>query len=259
MSAHQLDTEYSKEFTDLIESVYGSEFLSQGGGESVDCMFERQILEGKKLLDIGSGLGGVDFYLAQKYKVDITGVDCVLRLVDDANKRKATYNFIGNVTFIHQEADSLVYPYADNIFDIVFSKESLLHVADKASLLKELFRVLKPGGQLIILDWLVDNHELGPNIKEMMEVDGLDLKMATFQEYEMYLLQAGFNQINSLLMNESYIRYTHDNIEKIKSYKANFIKSFSAKNYEYSLKTWAIQKKIFEHNEVLVTLLKASK
>jgi ubiquinone/menaquinone biosynthesis C-methylase UbiE len=259
ISANQLDTEYTKEFTDLIESVYGSKFLSQGGSESVDRMFEGQILENKKLLDIGSGLGGVDFYLAQKYHVDIIGVDCVSRLVDDANKRKATHKLIGNVTFVHQNADDSSYPYADSVFDIVFSKESLLHVDDKASLLKEIFRVLKPGGQLIILDWLVDTHELSQNINEMMTIDGLDLKMATSQEYETYLHDAGFTHITSSLMNDHYIRYTHDNIEKIKSHKADFIKSFGKKNYEYSLQSWALQKKIFERNEVLVTLLKATK
>ncbi len=259
VAANQLDIEYAKEFTDLVESVYGSEFLSQGGSESVDRMFEQQVLEGKKLLDIGSGLGGVDFYLAQKYHVDIIGVDCVLRLVDDANKRKATHKLIGDVTFVYQEIDNLVYPYADNTFDIVFSKESLLHVADKNSLLKELFRVLKPGGQLIVLDWLVDAHELGPNIKEMMEIDGLDLKMATSQEYETYLHDAGFTHTALSLMNDHYIRYTHDNIEKIKSQQTDFIKLFGEKNYKYSLKTWTIQKKIFENNEVLVTLLKATK
>jgi ubiquinone/menaquinone biosynthesis C-methylase UbiE len=259
MSAHQLDTEYAKEFTDLIESVYGPEFLSQGGSESVDLMFEGQLLENKKLLDIGSGLGGVDFYLAEKYNVDIIGVDCVMRLVDDANNRKATHKLIGDVTFVHQEAANVIYPYADNTFDIVFSKESLLHVADKASLIKELYRVLKPGGQLIVLDWLVTSHELGLNIKEMMEVDGLDLKMATLAEYEAYVHDAGFTCVISSLMNDYYLRYTYDNIRKITSHKADFIQSFGVKNYEYSLITWGIQKKIFESDEVLVTLLKGVK
>jgi phosphoethanolamine N-methyltransferase len=180
-------------------------------------------------------------------------------LVDDANKRKTTHKLIGNVTFVHQNANGSSYPYADNVFDIVFSKESLLHVDDKASLLKEIFRVLKPDGQLIILDWLVDTHELGQNIKEMMAIDGLDLKMATSQEYETYLHDAGFTHITSSLMNNHYIRYTHDNIEKIKSHKADFINSFGKKNYEYSLKSWTLQKKIFERNEVRATLLKATK
>src|SRR5690348_5420085 len=139
MKTNQLDNEYSKEFTDLIELIYGSEFLSQGGKESIDIMFEGQILEGKKLLDIGSGLGGIDFYLAQKYNVDIIGIDRVSRLVDDANKRRTSHHLIGDVTFVHQETDTQLNKYSDQTFDIVFSKESFLHIEDKYSLLKEIF------------------------------------------------------------------------------------------------------------------------
>lgn len=183
-SAHQLDTEYSKEFTDLIEHVYGTELLSQGGAESIDLLVEGLDLEGKKLLDIGSGLGGVDFYLAEKYNVAITGVDCVSRMVQDARERKSHHQLRGTVDFVHQDPEQITYPFADATFDVIISKEAFLHIPDKAVVLKELFRVLKPGGQLIILDWLVESHDLGPCITEMKEVDGLHLKMATLMSMQ---------------------------------------------------------------------------
>ncbi len=239
--AHQLDIEYSKDFTDLIELVYGRELLSQGGNDSIDLMFAGQELDGKKLLDIGSGLGGVDFYLAQNHKVDITGVDCVARLVEDANERKSTHTLQGSVAFVHQDPDNSFYSFADNSFDIIFSKEAFLHIPDKASVLKELFRVLKPGGQLIILDWLVDSHELGLNISEMMEVDGLDLKMATLSEYEHDLQDAGFGDISAQCMNDRYVQYTSDNIATIQSKESELLKLIGQDSYEYCLKTWAIQ------------------
>ncbi len=257
--AHQLDIEYSKDFTDLIELVYGSELLSQGGTDSIDLMFVGQDLNGKKLLDIGSGLGGVDFYLAQHHTVDITGVDCVARLVQDANARKATQALQGIVTFVHQDPDNLIYTFADNTFDIIFSKEAFLHISDKAAALKEVYRVLKPGGQLIILDWLVDSQDLGPNITEMMEVDGLDLKMATLGEYWHDLQGAGFGYISAQCMNDRYIQYTSDNIATIQSKEAELLRLIGQDSYAYCLKTWAIQKKIFELREVQVTLLKARK
>lgn len=258
-NAHQLDSEYSKEFTDLVELVYGPEFLSQGGNDSIECMFAGQDLNSKKLLDIGSGLGGVDFYLAEKYAVDVTGIDCVVRLVEDANKSKARHTLKGIATFVHQEADNFNYPFKDNFFDIVFSKEALLHVSDKESLLKELFRVAKPGGKIIILDWLVSNHDLGPQLKAMMEMDGLDLKMATFKEYQDALYAAGFNSISVSFMNRKYIGYTQNNIDYIQIHKDLLVQMLGKQNYNYSLKTWALQKSIFECNEIIVTLIKATK
>ena len=55
----------------------------------VDSMLEGIDLTGKKVLDLGSGLGGIDFYLAQKYAVEIVGVDVEPFIVDKAEKRLA--------------------------------------------------------------------------------------------------------------------------------------------------------------------------
>lgn len=258
-SSGHLDSEYSKEFTDVIELVYGLAWLSQGGSNAVDYMFSGQDLEEKKLLDVGSGLGGIDFYLAEKYGASITGIDCVKRLVDDANCRIADHQLKGDVFFMHQDENNFHYPFQDNSFDIVFSKESFLHVVDKQSLLQELFRVVKPGGSIIILDWLVPSADLGPRITKMMEMDGLDLSMATFEEYEKALNCAGFNTIFLLCTNEKYIGYTQDNIDRIQAYKEIFIKNFGEEIYEYAVQSWSLQKSIFENQEVLVTLIQAKK
>lgn len=259
ISANNLDSEYSKEFTDLVELVYGSDYLSQGAEHSVDLMFEGESLDNKMLFDIGSGLGGVDFYLAQKYKVDITCIDRVSRLIDDANNRKSNYNLKGEVNFYHQETDTDLSKYDSSNFDIVFAKESILHVEDKLSLLKEVYRILKPGGKLVILDWCLEKKELGPTIKHMMEIDGLDLKMATVSEYQAHLSALGFQNVSTENMNKHSIDYTLDNIKQIQAKQADIIKAFGKNTYSYSLKTWNMQKQIFENNEVVVTLIKATK
>lgn len=258
-TAHQLDNEYAKAFTDLIELVYGPELLSQGGTQSIDLLFEGQELNGKKVLDIGSGLGGVDFYIAKKFAVDVTGIDCVQRMVNDAHNRIAKQVLQGAVHFMHQEPEVVTYPFADNTFDIVFSKEAFLHIPNKAPLIKEIYRVLKPGGQLIILDWLVDSPNLGALVTEMMVVDGLDFHMATIGEYQSFCKQAGFAFESVSVLNDLYAKFCSDNIATIQIKHKELIELFGQETYEYCLKIWALQKEIFEKGEVLVTLLKATK
>lgn len=254
----KINAEYSKDFTDLVELAYGKDFLSQGGSKSIDVMFADIPMQGK-VLDIGPGLGGIDFYLAGKYSVDIIGIDCVQRLVDDANKRVAEHTLVGSVRFMHQDCDNKKYPFDSNTFDIVFAKESLLHVSDKKPLLAEVFRVLKPGGHLVILDWLVPSHNLSENLKKMMKMDGMELQMAMPQEYQDYLHAAGFTNISSQLLNQDYANYTAQNIENIGAKKADILKLLDEENYVYAIESWGLQKKIFEDKDVLITLLKATK
>lgn len=259
LNAHKLDQEYSKDFTDLIELVYGNGLLSQGGKQSIDAMFAGIDLNGKKILDIGSGLGGVDFYLAQKYSADIIGVDCVARMVQDAQARALNTPLKGSVQFTLVEPDTYPYTFADATFDIVFSKEALLHVENKEPLIKELLRVLKQGGQLVILDWLVAGPQLGPHITHMMEVDGLDLKMATLMQYIEMFWKAGFNIPYFKYLNDRYVTYTNDNIATIKAHHQELVTLMGEQTYVYALDSWHVQRTIFEHDEVLVTLLKVQK
>lgn len=255
-----LDEEYSKEFTNLLEIAYGSDFLSQGEYESVDYMFEGLDLEGKKLLDIGSGLGGVEFYLAQKYAIHVIGIDRVERLVNESIFRKNAQSVLkGSIEFEHQKTETDLSRYADDSFDIVFSKESFLHVVDKETLIKEIFRILKPGGQLIILDWLIESEKLGNLIKKMMEIDSLDLKMVTVEHYKNYFKNAGFVESTVSVMNDYYIGYTAHTIDNLLSKKLELVPLLGENIFEYSLSTWSLQKKIFESNEVIVTLLKTKK
>ena len=93
---------YTKEFVDIIEIACGDGLLSHGGFSNVDFMFKGVDLDNKKVLDVGSGLGGIDLYLAQKYKVDITGVDVEPIVVDSSLKRLEGFSgkLKGKVRFV---------------------------------------------------------------------------------------------------------------------------------------------------------------
>lgn len=100
------------------------------------------------LLDVGCGIGGSSRILAKKYGFDVTGVTISPNQVKRA--QELTPEGV-NAKFMVDDAMKLSFP--DASFDVVWSVEAGPHMPDKAVFARELLRVLKPGGILVVADW----------------------------------------------------------------------------------------------------------
>ncbi|WP_199249906.1 methyltransferase domain-containing protein [[Phormidium] sp. ETS-05] len=105
----------------------------------------------RSFLDVGCGIGGSTLYLAQKFNASGTGITLSPVQAARASARAAAANLSPQATFL--VADALNTPFADGTFDLVWSLESGEHMPDKHKLFQECYRVLKPGGILILATW----------------------------------------------------------------------------------------------------------
>ncbi|NJO20633.1 MAG: methyltransferase domain-containing protein, partial [Spirulinaceae cyanobacterium RM2_2_10] len=103
------------------------------------------------ILDAGCGIGGSSLYLAEKYSASVTGITLSPVQAVRAQQRAMTTGLGDRVSF--QVADALATPFPTANFDLVWSLESGEHMPDKAAFLQECYRVLKPGGQLLLATW----------------------------------------------------------------------------------------------------------
>ncbi|MDJ0772739.1 MAG: methyltransferase domain-containing protein [Mastigocoleus sp. MO_167.B18] len=103
---------------------------------------------GTTVLDVGCGIGGSSRILAKYYGFEVTGVTISPQQVERA--RELTPEGI-NAKFMVDDAMSLSLP--DASFDVVWSVEAGPHMPDKAVFARELMRVVKPGGLLVVADW----------------------------------------------------------------------------------------------------------
>ena len=109
------------------------------------------------LLDVGCGIGGSSRILAKDYDLDVTAVTISPQQV----KRAQELTSPGvNAKFQVDDAMNLSFP--DASFDVVWSVEAGPHMPDKAVFAKELLRVLKPGGILVVADWNQRDDRLVP-------------------------------------------------------------------------------------------------
>ncbi len=103
---------------------------------------------GTTLLDVGCGIGGSSRVLAKDYGFDVTAVTISPQQV--ARAQQLTPEEL-SAKFLVDDAMALSFP--DASFDVVWSVEAGPHMPDKAVFAKELLRVLKPGGVLVVADW----------------------------------------------------------------------------------------------------------
>jgi tocopherol O-methyltransferase len=105
----------------------------------------------QEILDVGCGIGGSSLYLAQKFGARVTGITLSPVQANRAQERARAAG-LGSTTGF-QVANALEMPFADNSFDFVWSLESGEHMPDKVKFLQECYRVLKPGGKLMLATW----------------------------------------------------------------------------------------------------------
>src|SRR6202035_2280100 len=149
---------------------------------------------GEVVLDLGSG-GGIDVLLSAK-RVGSTGKAYGLDMTDEMlllaneNKRKAG---VDNVEFLKGEIEHI--PLPDNSVDVVISNCVINLSADKDAVLREAFRVLKPGGRFAVSD-VVTRGEMLPEIrKSVLLWVGCIAGALEENEYRSKLASAGFEAI----------------------------------------------------------------
>ncbi len=105
----------------------------------------------ENILDVGCGIGGSSLYLAGRFNAQATGITLSPVQAARAKERAQDAGLTGRTQF--QVADAQAMPFPDDSFDLVWSLESGEHMPDKTKFLQECYRVLKPGGKLILVTW----------------------------------------------------------------------------------------------------------
>ena len=110
-----------------------------------------RVEQAENILDVGCGIGGSTLYLAAKLNANATGITLSPVQAKRATQRARELGFSTRTNF--QVADAQEMPFADNSYDLVWSLESGEHMPDKTKFIQECYRVLRPGGKLIVVTW----------------------------------------------------------------------------------------------------------
>lgn len=195
---------YDNQHIGFLEELWGEGFLSPGGAEEVARVLSGVDVAGKHVMDIGCGSGAIAVALVRDHgAAHVTGIDVEDPVCEAARARAAAAGLSDRITI--EKVRPGPFPFEDASFDIVFSKDSIIHIPDKAAMAAESFRVLKPGGQFAASDWLTSHDgELSPEMAHYVKMEALEFRMASPARYREAMEQAGFVDVELVNRNPWY-------------------------------------------------------
>lgn len=194
---------YEKGIRTYVQSVLNmNDFV--GGLLGIDSKDK----QGKKILDAGCGIGGTVIYLAKKYPhINFTGITVVTDHIEIA-KNLAKENQVSiNTDFILMDFINTGFP--SNHFDAIYLVESSCYALKKHILIREMYRILKPGGTLVIIDVFLTNVKLNPFLKNIYFwfCKGWGLpNLIKLEEFKDSLKTEGFREIVTRDLTKNVIR-----------------------------------------------------
>lgn len=128
------------------------EFHIRGRAATLELARAADLDATKRVLDVGSGIGGTSRCLAREFGCHVTGIDLTEEYCLAASMLS---NKVGLSDLVdYRQGDATNLPFDDETYDVVWTEHAAMNIPDKARLYSEMYRVLRPGGILAIYDIL---------------------------------------------------------------------------------------------------------
>ncbi|MCH8831734.1 MAG: methyltransferase domain-containing protein, partial [Chloroflexi bacterium] len=164
-------------------------FHGGGKGSTVRLAQLAGLTPGLQVLDVGGGLGGPARTLAVEFGCHVTVIDLTESYVQAASELTARLGLTGQVT--HQVGNALELPFDDGNFDVVWTQNSGMNIADKERLYASFHRVLRSGGLLALGEPMAGPVQ-PPVFPVMWAVDAATSFLRTPKEMRNLIEGAGF-------------------------------------------------------------------
>jgi len=252
------ENQYSRNGILRYAKIFGRTYVSVGG-ETTTSMFVAQLClqKGMKVLDIGCGTGGSAFFMARKYGADVYGVDLSTNQISLAQEYREEMEpeVKYRVQFYVEDVTKMALPR--DFFDVVYSRDAIMHIEDKSSLYTSLLACLKPGGKLLVSDYCRGDQEHSQRFLDY--VAQRNYKLETVAGYGGILQGVGFSSVVAEDKTSLMVDVMRLELDKFRGMREEFVAEFSEQDYTDIAEGWEVKAVRCEEGDQAWGLFTASK
>eukprot|EP00898_Chlorokybus_atmophyticus_P009086 jgi/Chlat1/9179/Chrsp97S08451 len=225
--------QYTNKNIRRYERIYGRGFVSAGGPETTtEFSSLLNLQKDEYVLDVGCGVGGGAVYMAETYGVHVYAIDLSLNMI-----AVALEHAVGRHCSVEFEvADCTRKQFAENTFDVIFSRDTILHIQDKPALFRNLFKWLKPGGRFLATDYCKAPDACSADFTAYIRQRGYDLH--DIDSYGKFLEDAGFVDVKAEDRTEQFQLLLETELARVKAGRSAFVQDFSETDYNEVVDSW---------------------
>jgi phosphoethanolamine N-methyltransferase len=205
------DSQYSAESIDHYEAIFGRDFISPGGEAMArELLRSMNLSPGFRVLDVGCGIGGAAFLMAEEFGCRVDGIDLSANMISRARERRTERGLEAGIGLRHGDCLQLT---DSDCYDAVYSRDVFLHIGDKGRLFKVLRRALKAGGILLFTDYCCGPPPWHPDFSSYVGKRGY--RLHTVGQYAAIIERAGFRNVRALDWSDRFIDLLEEELSRI--------------------------------------------
>lgn len=251
-------SEYHDAMITLLETIWGKGYMAPGGAGNVARQIAGLGVAGKRILDIGCGLGGPDHLLAGKYGATVVGIDLAEHLIERAKASAVELAVQDRTEFLAVEQGPLLFP--DKSFDVVLSSGAFTQIAEKQEMFEECRRVLNPGGALTSYDWMKSEGEYSEDMLYFFEKEGLTYAMDTIDNHRAILRDTGFIDIELTDASDWYRHEVRREYDALRGeLNSRVVELIGQESADHFVENWRAMMVVCEKGEMRQVYVRATK
>jgi cyclopropane fatty-acyl-phospholipid synthase-like methyltransferase len=188
--------------------------FNEAADRLTDLMTERlRLAKGDHVLDVGCGVGGPAVRIANRTGARVTGISNSQEQIIRANALADSVGVGGSVEF--RNVDAMRLPFAPGSFDAAIAVDSIFHMPDRAGMLGQICQILRPGGRLVLTDY-VERAPISAANRPIVDryLQDFMITLARVDDYPPMIRLAGLRLDEILDISEHTVRRSFGQIPK---------------------------------------------